>query len=353
MACCCPCGDDADKNKPTPYDKNFKGPVESGRSCTDIVCCLLFFIAIIIFILLGFVAWLNGNPSTLLYPMNSAGGICQGDTPYLQMFDFTKCANLNPTTLDSFSSLQCPTPSICVDKCPDSFSINIPGVTVTNFSTIICDVGITASNDPAPYTNLLQQFANDECIKYTVPSQPVLNRCLPKIPASNIVDTASTFVTSSGDDIVTPDGTSLNPQILSNAVEIFNSAMNYQEFFNKILSDLERSWHWILIGLAVALVCSFLFMFIIRCIVGPVIYVLMIGIVGALGFGIYFTYTRWKELEALDNSQGPVWENAMTWRNIFIICVVVEVILVLVFAICVSRVRIAVEVMRKMIKYPI
>ena len=70
----------------------------------------------------------------------------------------------------------------------------------------------------------------------------------------------------------------------------------------------------------------------------------MIVIVGALGFGIYFTYTRWKELEALDTTGGAVWENAMTWRNIFIIAVVIEVILILLFLVCIKRVQIAVAV---------
>jgi len=70
----------------------------------------------------------------------------------------------------------------------------------------------------------------------------------------------------------------------------------------------------------------------------------MVIIVCALGFGCYFTFTRWKELEALDSEQGAIWENAMTWRNIFIICVVSEVILTLLFIFCISRVRIAVEV---------
>lgn len=345
MTCCCPCAaDDTDKTKPTPYDKSFKGPVQSGRSCTDIICCLLFFVSVIIFIVLGLIAWLNGNPETLLFPMNSAGGICKDNTPYLQMFDFTKCANLNPTTLDSFSSLQCPTPSICVAECPNEFTITIP---VQGFTgNLTCDVGVVPA-DPSTVQgvqDLIQQLAEDKCIKYTIPSQPVLNRCLPKIPASNIVDITSTFVTANGDSITTPDGSELNPEILSKAVDIFNSAMSYQEFFNKILSDLQNSWHWILVGLGVALIMSFVFMFFIRCLVGPVIYLLMVIIVGALGFGCYFTFTRWKELEALDSEQGAIWENAMTWRNIFIICVVSEVILTLLFIFCISRVRIAVEV---------
>jgi len=276
--------------------------------------------------------------------MNSAGGICKDDTPYLQMFDFTKCANLNPTTVDSFSSLQCPTPSICVAACPDEFSITIP---VQGFTgNLTCDVGVVPA-DPSTVQgvqDLIQQLAEDKCIKYTIPSQPVLNRCLPKIPASNIVDVASTFVNANGDSITTPDGTELNPEILSKAVDIFNSAMSYQEFFNKILSDLQNSWHWILIGLGAALLLSFVFMFLIRCLVGPVIYLLMVVIVAALGFGCYFTFTRWKELEALDLEQGAIWENAMTWRNIFIICVVSEVILTLLFIFCISRVRVAVEV---------
>lgn len=101
------------------YDPNFQGPIQKGRSCTDIICCASFFFAIIIFWIIGLFAWLNGNPVLLVKPTDSNGNLCglenspYENRSYLLYFDITEC--LNPTNALNF---QCPTRQMCVESCP-------------------------------------------------------------------------------------------------------------------------------------------------------------------------------------------------------------------------------------------
>uniref|UniRef100_A0A7N8WZH4 Choline transporter-like protein n=1 Tax=Mastacembelus armatus TaxID=205130 RepID=A0A7N8WZH4_9TELE len=53
-----------------------------SRSCTDVVCCLIFIIVILGYIALGTVAWIHGDPRKVVYPTDSHGQFCgQKNTP--------------------------------------------------------------------------------------------------------------------------------------------------------------------------------------------------------------------------------------------------------------------------------
>ncbi|KAF7711000.1 hypothetical protein HF521_000011 [Silurus meridionalis] len=103
------------------FDPNFKGPTQS-RSCTDVLCCLLFILALMGYFAVGILAWSQGDPRKVIYPTDSRGDFCgqQGTKlekkPLLFYFNILKCAS--PLVLLEF---QCPTTQICVEKCPDRF----------------------------------------------------------------------------------------------------------------------------------------------------------------------------------------------------------------------------------------
>ncbi|VDI13388.1 solute carrier family 44 (choline transporter-like protein), member 2/4/5 [Mytilus galloprovincialis] len=69
--------DEADPTHGTPlkYDPNFKGPIKN-RSCTDIICCLLFLIFIGGLVVVAIFAFKYGDPKLLLYPVNSNNELC-------------------------------------------------------------------------------------------------------------------------------------------------------------------------------------------------------------------------------------------------------------------------------------
>ncbi|KAK9875143.1 hypothetical protein WA026_005934 [Henosepilachna vigintioctopunctata] len=109
---------DPDKfGHPIPHDPEFKGPLKH-RSCTDVLCLLLFLAFVGCWIGIGIYAFKNGDPSSILIPKASNGLRCGKDStvinkPYLFFFDLTKC--IGP----SVPFTGCPTLQICVEKCPD------------------------------------------------------------------------------------------------------------------------------------------------------------------------------------------------------------------------------------------
>uniref|UniRef100_A0A8C5D7S8 Choline transporter-like protein n=1 Tax=Gouania willdenowi TaxID=441366 RepID=A0A8C5D7S8_GOUWI len=108
--------------EPRKFDPSFNGPVKN-RSCTDVVCCLIFVIVILSYIALGTVAWIHGDARKVVYPTDSNGHFCgqqntlNANKAILFYFNMLKCAN--PAVL---INLQCPTTQLCVSKCPDRFA---------------------------------------------------------------------------------------------------------------------------------------------------------------------------------------------------------------------------------------
>ena len=74
------------------------GPVKK-RSCTDILCLLLFLAFIGGWIFVAYLAFSQGDIDKVLHPTDSKGKVCgRGELeekPYLMFFDLTKCLNVS------------------------------------------------------------------------------------------------------------------------------------------------------------------------------------------------------------------------------------------------------------------
>ncbi|XP_070531871.1 choline transporter-like protein 2 [Ptychodera flava] len=179
-----------DKNKygePQKYDPTFNGPLKN-RSCTDILCCIIFIVFIAGMFVVGYFAWLNGNPNKLIYPTDSRGQICGYDTqvkdkPYLFYFNLVDCASTA-----SLIELQCPTKQICVSQCPNSTWMGVTdGITYELPSPIggpdkidwdkyICDYDVDPkTSDKSPS----ELFEDNDCASYYLESSPLYGRCIP------------------------------------------------------------------------------------------------------------------------------------------------------------------------------
>merc|ERR1711962_1574090 len=68
------------------------------RTCTDVVCLVLFCLCLVGWVVVAVIAFKDGDPRKVLYPTNSEGLVCgQGaykDKPYMMMFDISKCIGL-------------------------------------------------------------------------------------------------------------------------------------------------------------------------------------------------------------------------------------------------------------------
>ncbi|TNN69235.1 Choline transporter-like protein 5-A [Liparis tanakae] len=155
--------------EPRKFDPNFRGPVQN-RSCTDVVCCVIFIVVIIGYIALGTVAWINGDPRKVVYPTDSHGQFCgPQNTPnanksILFYFNMLKCAN--PAVL---INLQCPTTQLCVSKCPDRFATLLDSWSASdwNYYKQFCKPGFELSSK-----SILEVIRDEDCPSMIVPSRP-------------------------------------------------------------------------------------------------------------------------------------------------------------------------------------
>ncbi|KAH1020841.1 hypothetical protein HUJ04_010436 [Dendroctonus ponderosae] len=151
------------------HPDEYQGPLKN-RSCTDVICLLIFIVFVVLWAVIGIWGFRNGDPNTLLVPKDSSGLRCGLDEEvksykYLFFFDLTEClAASTPFT-------GCSTKQVCVESCPnatfyyETSSKNLQALPYCNYK-----VRTTA-------------YDENECPKWFLPSTSLLNRCV-----SNVVD---------------------------------------------------------------------------------------------------------------------------------------------------------------------
>ncbi|KAM8952767.1 choline transporter-like protein 4 [Pelodytes ibericus] len=330
--------------EPAKYDPNFKGPIKS-RSCTDIICCALFMAFILGYIAVGILAWLYGDPRQVIYPRNSTGMYCgigpNEGKPYVLYYNLLKCITGQNILVSAMNGLQCPTTQVCVAECPSDFrwptlSTNPDLV----YNKAYCQPGVNLTNK-----SVLEIADLELCPVFVVPSTPFFNRCFPKI---NL-----TF--PSNFEINGQKGNESQSDITKAASEILNS-FNFQNLGKKIFEDFAKSWSYILIALGIAMVVSFLFLVLLRFTAGILVWVLIIGVLGVTGYGIYHCYMEYDTLNksgqsisdvGLTTNLGVYLNVKETWLAILIILAVVEVVLLLLLLFLRKRILIAIALIKE------
>uniref|UniRef100_A0A8C8WX08 Choline transporter-like protein n=1 Tax=Panthera leo TaxID=9689 RepID=A0A8C8WX08_PANLE len=293
-------GDEA-YGKPAKYDPSFRGPIKN-RSCTDIVCCILFLLFILGYIVVGIVAWVYGDPRQVLYPRNSTGAYCgvgaNKDKPYLLYFNIFSCVLTTNIITVAENGLQCPTPQ--------------------------------------PVIQSLQQ---ELCPSFLLPSAPALGRCLP-------------LLNSTPPEL---PGISSNTSI-SQGISGLLDSLNARDISVKIFEDFAQSWYWILVALGVALVLSLLFILLLRLVAGPLVLVLILGVLGVLAYGIYHCWMEYRVLrdKGASITQQGITTNLSAYRNVqetwlvaLIVLAVLEGILLLMLIFLRQRIRIAIALLKE------
>ncbi len=67
--------DDLKYGKKREFEPEFRGPIKD-RSCTDVLCFLLFVAFAAGWVAAAVYAFAHGNPERIIYPSNSKGEIC-------------------------------------------------------------------------------------------------------------------------------------------------------------------------------------------------------------------------------------------------------------------------------------
>ncbi|CAN0390732.1 unnamed protein product [Rangifer tarandus platyrhynchus] len=289
--------------KPAKYDPSFRGPIRN-RSCTDIICCMLFFVFILGYIAVGILAWVYGDPKQVLYPRNSTGAYCgigeNKEKPYLLYFNIFSCVLNTNIIAIAQNGLTCPTPQVCVSSCPaapwtvepSQFSQTVEQVFTANRK--FCLPGVPGN------MQVLQSLQQELCPSFLLPSTPALGRCFP-------------WTNSTVPELPGISNTSISQSISG----VFDS-LNARDISVKIFEDFAQSWYWILVALGVALVLSLLFILLLRLVAGPLVFVLIIGVLGVLAYGIYHCWEEYRVLRDKGDSisQLGFTTNLSAYRNV-------------------------------------
>lgn len=328
--------DDGKKNKGT-----FKGPI-ADRSCTDIPCCILFVAYIVGMIVVGIIAFKEGDPDRLLLPQDSQGNICgkdkYADKKYLLFFDISTCATKGGDFTKFVTVPSCPTPQVCVKSCPTENELG----TDRKASDMVCKEGVETVTESNKYQMVLQ----GKCAPYYLVSQPVLYRCIPTL-ADNLLANNS-VITNAG-------GSNMTKAVIEAGLEGLKVIMNAHNFGKSIFEDMKAVWYWLLIGMILILVLAFVYILITRWITGPLIWFTIIAVFGLVIYGMYFCYSKYKFLEDTGTSVelkftfdlDSYTQSKDTWLGLGIFLTVLLVILLLIVLVLRKRIQIAIAMIKE------
>uniref|UniRef100_A0A8C4S3D1 Choline transporter-like protein n=1 Tax=Erpetoichthys calabaricus TaxID=27687 RepID=A0A8C4S3D1_ERPCA len=342
--------------EPRKFDPAFKGPIHN-RHCTDVVCCVIFVIVILGYIALGTVAWIHGDPRKVAYPTDSYGQFCgQHGTPnanktLLFYFNILKCAS--PAVL---IKLQCPTTQLCVSKCPDRFATYIDmqysyrsNKSYWEYYRQFCKPGFNN-----PRKSVSEILRDEDCPSMIVPSRPFFQRCFPDFTTRNGILTVANKTTFKDGK-----GKTRNVTELRQAANGINGVLDGREVGMKIFEDYANSWHWILIGLVIAMLVSLVFILILRFTAGVLLWLIIFGVIGVIGYGIWHCYWEFSTLRGRPGADVTIsdigfqtdfrvyLQLSQTWLIFMIFLCITEAVIILMLIFLRNRVRIAIALLKE------
>lgn len=328
------------------YDPSHNGPIKR-RSCTDIICCLLFFVCILGGLAVGVYAYVWGDPKLLLYPVDSNGNLCGfGDNrgkENLFFFDLTKCASMGPGVFVN----GCPTPQVCVSACPTENFFYLSSAA----SKLICKDG---KNPGSNLIDITKAVKDGDCAAYYVQSIAVLNRCVPDWEQlKNMFDSATDFLLVGGKAITDASGNNVTKSATEEANDVINIFLKAKEYAEKIINDIIKSWYLILACLIACMLLSFIWIVLMRWLAGFMVWLavlLFVGIFLGLTAVCFWMYYQTKDTgESFTIHMG--FEMTFSKEKFFLITgIIVGVIFLIVFLILLflcQRIRIAIQLVKE------
>ncbi|XP_044026570.1 choline transporter-like protein 4 isoform X3 [Siniperca chuatsi] len=255
----------------------------------------------------------------------------------------------------ALNGLQCPTTQVCVENCPTQFwAVEIksyfPNVKPANvFNQSLCVPSINLTNTKLSVKEIVDK---ELCPFFYMPTTSVLGRCLPDIAALGRIP--SEFANIPG----LPSSVNDTVSIIKNGTgtrDIVNG-FNAREIGVRIFEDFASSWPWILVGLLIAMVVSMLFLLLLRFTAPVMVWVLIIGVLGAGAYGIwhcYWEYDNYKKASATITDIGfttnfKVYLQVQeTWLAFLIIISVAEAIILLTIIFLRTRILIAIALIQE------
>ncbi|XP_056135602.1 choline transporter-like protein 2 isoform X2 [Lampris incognitus] len=337
------------------FDPNFRGPIHN-RGCTDVLCCILFILALLGYFAVGIIAWSQGDPRKVIYPTDSRGQFCgQAGTPLekkplLFYFNILKCAS--PLVLLEF---QCPTTQLCVQSCPTRH-LTLMKVKLgfnkedQDYYSQFCKEGVDVSEKSAP-----ELLRDGLCPSMLMPSKAFTRRCLPALGTMKggvvVVGNETTFDDGEGDHV--------NATQLLEASKKSNVVLEARQVAMRIFEDYTQSWHWILLGLVIAMFVSLIFIVLLRFLAGIMVWVMIILVILVIGYGIFHCYMEFASLKGEPGADVTIRDLGLqtdfsvylqirqTWLAFMIILAIVEVVIILLLIFLRKRILIAIALIKE------
>ncbi|XP_049900140.1 choline transporter-like protein 2 isoform X2 [Epinephelus moara] len=335
------------------FDPNFKGPIHN-RGCTDVLCCILFILALLGYFAVGIIAWSQGDPRKVIYPTDSRGQFCgQAGTPLekkplLFYFNILKCAS--PLVLLEF---QCPTTQVCVEKCPDRHmtlvKAKIGNKDDREYFKQFCKDGVNFTKSPP------ELLRDGLCPALLMPSKPFTRRCLPALGTLK----GGVVVVGNETTIDLDSGVKINATDVLEASKKSNVVVEARQVAMRIFEDYTQSWHWILLGLVIAMLVSLIFIVLLRYLAGVMVWVMIVLVIIVIGYGIFHCYMEFASLKGEPGADVTIRDLGLqtdfsvylqirqTWLAFMIILAIVEVIIILLLIFLRKRIMIAIALIKE------
>lgn len=307
---------------------------ESGlikdRSCTDIICCIVFLANLVGMVYVGYLGYATGDPYRFIYGTDSWGNVCNvKNSGFANVSLSGRDMRDNPSLyyynvlalLDSTDTLG--SRRLCVTKCPNETISSDSDLTsfADDYNIVLCKYDI-ASSDYSSTSN----GATSDC-----PSLPVeehlttLNRCLPEsmaTSATSVFGVASYQLT-----------------MLESTCEAAG------DFFTKASGDIVNTWkeicYLLLIAIAASYIIIMLMRFLAAILIWTIVIVFALGAIAADGYCWYRYYSYWDNLDA--NSTSTEETAVDNWLTYSIIGAVAAGIVLLILLIMRKRIALVVQ----------
>uniref|UniRef100_A0A0B7B198 Choline transporter-like protein n=1 Tax=Arion vulgaris TaxID=1028688 RepID=A0A0B7B198_9EUPU len=338
-------------NRETPLTKGhnpcYNGP-NKNRSCTDVICCLVFIVFLAGLVVVAYFAYVYGDPKLLIYPQDSEGNLCglgnKANKKYLFFFDLVTCGRMGPGVfIDG-----CPTPQVCVEQCPDTDYLYLEN----DRSKLICKDNVDVKTSPKSDKQLVM---DNDCAAYYFKSEQVVNRCLPISRLIEFGDKFVTFKDSNGTEHNVSDssGNPVESDAIKAGLTVYEQFLHAKEFGEKIIADVVASWWMILVGFIVAMLISLIWITLMRWIAG---FMVWLTILAFAAIWIFLTGASWY---LYINSRGKnesftvylVWRMTFEKEKLFLAAgiifgVIMAIVLLILLFLC-HRIIIAVAIIKQ------
>uniref|UniRef100_A0A3P8ZAF8 Choline transporter-like protein n=1 Tax=Esox lucius TaxID=8010 RepID=A0A3P8ZAF8_ESOLU len=313
-----------------------------ARGCTDVLCCILFVVAIIGYFAVGILGeCLQKITLNVLCPRPNR------KKPFLFYFNILKCAS--PLVLLEF---QCPTTQLCVESCPTKYTTLMKASKNKgdlDYYARFCKEGANLTGMSVP-----QILRDGLCPSVLVSSKPcksphtATRRFFQRLPVTMYLLIMSQIT-----------GTSFSNCFLVVPNRKSNMVVEARQVAMKIFEDYTVSWYWILIGLVIAMVVSLIFIILLRYLAGIMIWVMIIMVILVIGYGIFHCAMEYRSLSGEPGADVTIRDLGLqtdfsvylqirqTWLAFIIILSIVEVIIILLLIFLRKRILIAIALIKE------